>query len=57
LQNSFKRGLEEYNLVEKRSREKYRDRMARQIKIGSSPLRLLFLLSFPPPFPPSFGSY
>ncbi|GAA5976041.1 hypothetical protein JCM10908_005366 [Rhodotorula pacifica] len=33
LQNSFKRALEEYNLVEKRSREKYRDRMARQIKI------------------------
>ncbi|GAA5855793.1 hypothetical protein JCM8547_000358 [Rhodosporidiobolus lusitaniae] len=33
LQNSFKRGLEEYNMVEKRSREKYRDRMARQIKI------------------------
>lgn len=36
LQNSFKRALEEYNLVEKRSREKYRDRMARQIKIGAS---------------------
>lgn len=36
LQNSFKRALEEYNLVEKRSREKYRDRMARQIKIGQS---------------------
>lgn len=36
LQNSFKRALEEYNLVEKRSREKYRDRMARQIKIGVS---------------------
>ncbi|CDR38149.1 hypothetical protein NBRC10512_004790 [Rhodotorula toruloides] len=33
LQNSFKRALEEYNMVEKRSREKYRDRMARQIKI------------------------
>ncbi|KPV76429.1 uncharacterized protein RHOBADRAFT_25495 [Rhodotorula graminis WP1] len=33
LQNGFKRALEEYNLVEKRSREKYRDRMARQIKI------------------------
>ncbi|GAA5953443.1 hypothetical protein JCM10213_003084 [Rhodosporidiobolus nylandii] len=33
LQNAFKRGLEEYNLVEKRSREKYRERMARQIKI------------------------
>ncbi|GAA5834066.1 hypothetical protein JCM11251_003609 [Rhodosporidiobolus azoricus] len=33
LQNSFKKGLEEYNMVEKRSREKYRDRMARQIKI------------------------
>ncbi|GAA5913395.1 hypothetical protein JCM6882_004108, partial [Rhodosporidiobolus microsporus] len=33
LQNSFKRGLEEYNMVEKRSREKYRERMARQIKI------------------------
>lgn len=36
LQNGFKRALEEYNLVEKRSREKYRDRMARQIKIGPS---------------------
>ncbi|GAA5974264.1 hypothetical protein JCM11641_003364 [Rhodosporidiobolus odoratus] len=33
LQNSFKRALEEYNMVEKRSREKYRERMARQIKI------------------------
>ncbi|CEQ42184.1 SPOSA6832_03971 [Sporobolomyces salmonicolor] len=33
LQNSFKRGLEEYNLVEKRSRDKYRQRMERQIKI------------------------
>jgi syntaxin 1B/2/3 len=34
LQNSFKRALEEYNLVEKRSRDKYRQRMERQIKIG-----------------------
>ena len=34
LQNAFKRGLEEYNLVEKKSREKYRQRMERQIKIG-----------------------
>lgn len=33
LQNSFKRSLEEYNLVEKRSRDKYRQRMERQIKI------------------------
>ncbi|GAA5914303.1 uncharacterized protein JCM6883_001806 [Sporobolomyces salmoneus] len=33
LQNSFKRALEEYNLVEKRSRDKYRQRMERQIKI------------------------
>ncbi|ORY73230.1 t-SNARE [Leucosporidium creatinivorum] len=33
LQNAFKRGLEEYNLVEKKSREKYRQRMERQIRI------------------------
>lgn len=33
LQSSFKRALEEYNLVEKRSRDKYRQRMERQIKI------------------------
>lgn len=36
LQNAFKRGLEEYNLVEKKSREKYRQRMERQIRIGES---------------------
>lgn len=34
LQNAFKRGLEEYNLVEKKSRDKYRQRMERQIRIG-----------------------
>lgn len=34
LQNSFRKTLEEYNLVEKNSREKYRQRMERQIKIG-----------------------
>ena len=34
LQNGFKRALEEYNMVEKRSRDKYRQRMERQIKIG-----------------------
>ena len=34
LQNAFKRALEEYNLVEKRSRDKYRQRMERQIRIG-----------------------
>lgn len=33
LQNSFRKTLEEYNLVEKNSREKYRQRMERQIKI------------------------
>ncbi|KAK4053510.1 hypothetical protein OIV83_001678 [Microbotryomycetes sp. JL201] len=33
LQNSFRRALEEYNLVEKRSRDKYRQRMERQIRI------------------------
>lgn len=38
LQNGFKRALEEYNLVEKRSRDKYRQRMERQIKIGQSSL-------------------
>ncbi len=34
LQNSFKRALEEYNQVEKKSRDKYRQRMERQIRIG-----------------------
>lgn len=33
LQNAFRRALEEYNLVEKRSRDKYRQRMERQIRI------------------------
>ncbi|SCV74074.1 BQ2448_6506 [Microbotryum intermedium] len=33
LQNAFRRGLEEYNLVEKKSREKYRQRVERQIRI------------------------
>lgn len=36
LKNSFKRSLEEYNLVEKKSRDKYRQRMERQIKISES---------------------
>lgn len=35
LQNAFKRGLEEYNSVEKKSRDKYRQRMERQIRIGA----------------------
>lgn len=34
LQNGFKKALEEYNLVEKKSRDKYRQRMERQIRIG-----------------------
>lgn len=34
LQNGFRKALEEYNAVEKKSRDKYRQRMERQIKIG-----------------------
>lgn len=35
LQNGFRKALEEYNLVEKKSRDKYRQRMERQIRIGA----------------------
>lgn len=35
LQNSFKKALQEYQEVEKKSRDKYRQRMERQIRIGS----------------------
>lgn len=43
LQNGFRKALEEYNAVEKRSRDKYRQRMERQIRIGM------------PHLPPSFS--
>ncbi|KAI5476320.1 hypothetical protein MNV49_007891 [Pseudohyphozyma bogoriensis] len=33
LQNGFRKSLEEYNTVEKKSRDKYRQRMERQIRI------------------------
>lgn len=49
LQNGFKKALEEYNLVEKKSRDKYRQRMERQIRIGASlsrPARRRELMAF-----------